>query len=367
MTAPPPNPDVDVVVNPGQSIQNAVNANPAGTVFLLKSGTHSGQQVQPKNGQTFLGEAGTVLDGNGKAYAFSSGADDVTIRNLTVTDYAPPNQFGAIEPAWKEGHRWLIEDVEVSYSRHVGIKIAGDGMVIRRVYAHHNGQYGIAGPNTSNWLIEDSEISYNNTGGFDPLNDAGGTKFLTSEGAVFRNNHVHHNYGIGIWFDYNNRNALIENNLVEDNEVAGIHYEISYDGLIRNNTVRRNGDDSTDRFSRSGILVYASSGVEITGNVLSGNDQGITALDDNRGTGAYGPFRVTDLWVHDNDVTMQQGATGLGDWTGTGNIFTTAANNRFDRNTYRISGNSQPFWHGSRVSESTWKSKGQDPNSTFIR
>jgi hypothetical protein len=107
--------------------------------------------------------------------------------------------------------------------------------------------------------------------------------------------------------------------------------------------------------------------VEIVGNTLSDNDQGITALDDNRGSGAYGPFEVTDLWVHDNDVTMQRGATGLGDWTDSGNIFKSTANNRFDRNTYRIAGNSNPFWHGSRVTESTWKGAGQDPNGVFIR
>jgi parallel beta-helix repeat protein len=129
----------------------------------------------------------------------------------------------------------------------------------------------------------------------------------------------------------------------------------------------RNGDGSTDRFSRSGILVFASSGVEISGNTLSGNDQGIVGLDDNRGTGDYGPFRVTDLWVHDNDVTLQRGGSGLGDWTGSGTVFTGAANNRFDRNTYRIAGNAKPFWHGNLVNETTWQSKGYDPNGTFIR
>jgi parallel beta-helix repeat protein len=368
VSAPPPPPSgVDVEISPGQSIQAAVNANPAGTVFLLKSGTHTGQKVDPKNGQVFVGEAGTVLDGNGASYAFSSTADDVVIRNLKVTDYAPTGTFGAIEPVWQQGDRWLIEDVEVSYSTAVGIKIAGDGMVVRRVHVHHNGRYGLAGSNTTNWIVEDSEISYNNTGRHDPLHDAGGMKFVRADGAVFRGNHVHNNYGIGIWFDYNNRNIVIENNLAEDNEVAGIHYEISYDAHIRGNTVLRNGDGSTDRFSRSGILVFASSGVEISGNTLSGNDQGIVGLDDNRGTGDYGPFRVTDLWVHDNDVMMQRGGTGLGDWTGSGTVFTSEANNRFDRNTYRIAGNAKPFWHGSLVNETTWQSKGYDPNGTFIR
>ena len=360
----PPNPDVDVEISPGQSIQNAVDANPAGTTFLLKSGIHRRQRVRPKDGNTFLGELGTVLDGEGvTSYAIRSGADNVTIRGLRVTGYTPSSTFGAIEADWDQGRGWTVEDCEIHHNRAAGVKI-GHEMVFRGNYVHHNGQYGLHGWG-NNALIEDNEISHNNTEGYDPLWDAGGMKLVRSDGLVFRNNHVHSNFGIGVWFDANNIRVTIEDNLIEDNEAAGIYYEISYQAVIRNNRIFRNGDGSADRISRSGIVISESSDVEVYGNTLAGNENGISAMQAERGTGYYGEWLVENLWVHDNDVTMERGASGLADWKGDGGIFN--RNNRFDRNTYRISGNSLPFRYGGRISESTWRSKGQDANSTFLR
>ncbi len=53
----------EVLVGIGDSIQAAVNGNPAGTRFRLASGTHRQQQVTPKDGNTFTGEVGAVLSG----------------------------------------------------------------------------------------------------------------------------------------------------------------------------------------------------------------------------------------------------------------------------------------------------------------
>lgn len=52
-----------VVVYPGENIQTIVDANPAGTTFLLKSGIHWGQTIQGREGDIFQGEDGTVLAG----------------------------------------------------------------------------------------------------------------------------------------------------------------------------------------------------------------------------------------------------------------------------------------------------------------
>jgi parallel beta-helix repeat protein len=361
---PPDAPFDGVVIQPGQSIQAAVNANPAGTRFLIKAGTHRGQQVQPKDRNEFIGESGALLDGEGtKPHAFRSGADYVVIRNLRITGYVPPTEWGAVEADWNDGTHWTVEGCEIFGNTGAGLKIGHD-MVARGNHVHHNGQIGLLG-----WgdraLIEDNEISYNNTEGHDVDWEAGGMKFLVSDGIVFRNNHVHHNTGIGVWFDHNNINSMIEENLIEDNTDAGIYYEISYRATIRNNVVRGNGLGHTG-LSRAGIVISESSDVEVYGNTVSGNAQGITAFQQPRGSGAFGEFLVKNLWVHDNEVTMTSGGTGLGDYTGDGMIF--ERNNRFDRNTYRIAGNSKPFWwSGGAVTENTWQAAGQDTNGTFIR
>ena len=52
-----------VVIHPGESIQEAVSANPPGTAFLIKAGVYRMQSVVPKPGDAFQGEAGTILSG----------------------------------------------------------------------------------------------------------------------------------------------------------------------------------------------------------------------------------------------------------------------------------------------------------------
>jgi len=55
--------ELRVSISPGQSIQDAVDANPAGTTFHIKAGIHRLQQVKPKDGDKFIGESGAILSG----------------------------------------------------------------------------------------------------------------------------------------------------------------------------------------------------------------------------------------------------------------------------------------------------------------
>ncbi|MBT8203244.1 MAG: hypothetical protein KJO87_08065, partial [Acidimicrobiia bacterium] len=54
----------DVAVLPGDDIQAAVDANPPGTTFLIRTGVHRNQSIRPKDGQVFVGEPGAVLNGS---------------------------------------------------------------------------------------------------------------------------------------------------------------------------------------------------------------------------------------------------------------------------------------------------------------
>ncbi|NJL30201.1 MAG: carbohydrate-binding protein [Phycisphaerales bacterium] len=53
----------EVYLNVGDNFQSVVNNNPAGTTYIIKSGVHRQQSVIAKNGDTFLGEYGAVLNG----------------------------------------------------------------------------------------------------------------------------------------------------------------------------------------------------------------------------------------------------------------------------------------------------------------
>ncbi len=58
-----PAPDRGITIAPGENIQTAIDAHPAGTTFLLGAGTHRLQSVRPRSGDVFIGEPDTILNG----------------------------------------------------------------------------------------------------------------------------------------------------------------------------------------------------------------------------------------------------------------------------------------------------------------
>jgi parallel beta-helix repeat protein len=376
-----------VPISPGQSIQAAVNANPAGTQFLIKAGTHVRQMVIPKAGDVFQGEPGAVMDGQGATqWAFrgrngSTWINNVTIRGLKITGYTPLFQDGAISPGDLPGDAtsgWWVDNCEVSYNTQYGIRI-GDNMRITNNNVHHNVVLNIGGA-ANNTVIEGNEIAWGNYTRTGNTNyEAGGTKFSVTDGLVLRNNYVHDNQGGGLHLDTDNINALIEGNRVENNSSEGIVQEIGYRTTIRNNTVTNNGwSDPRGRLYlwNAGIAVHASPDVEIYGNTVSGNMSGIVAIQQNRGSGRFGPHIVQNMYVHDYSVTQptwgrpgdSNAAAGAVQDVGDNGVFSSSRNNRFVHNTYYLGANVRPFeWNNGNRDEATWKSLGQDTNASFNR
>jgi parallel beta-helix repeat protein len=386
-TTPPPPPPPGIPILPGASIQAAVDANPAGTVFLLKSGTHVRQSVMPKDSNTFRGEAGTVLDGeNATAYAFKGWngtrwVQGVRLVNFKFTRYAPPAQLGAIyggDDKTNGTTRWVLDSLEGSYNANLAVRI-GNRMQVLRSNFHHNSTINIGGVGFG-VLVDGIESAYGNDGCVNnPGFESGGSKFAATDSLVVRNSFFHHNCGPGLWVDIDNRWYVLEGNRVEDNYREGIVAEISYAGVIRNNTVARNGLP-VDPYRGNGwgwdagIGIHASSDVEVYGNTLTDNFNGIVALQQNRGSGPYGPYLVQNLNVHDNTVTQRVACTAFdnGCWAGAGvqdvgdNAIFTSRNNRWVHNTYYLSGNPRPFtWSNSTLTPAQWQSAGQDVTGTF--
>jgi parallel beta-helix repeat protein len=387
---PPSSSDSGVAVFPGQSLQAAVDGNPAGTTFILKAGTHQNQTVVPKRGNSFIGEQGTVMDGGlVKNWAFRtpSGAtgsavpDSVTIRGIKITRYIPLRQYGAImaggDAANENANDWTVADCEISYNPvGAGIRV-GNRMKILRNNIHHNGQIGMIGAFGADILIEGNEIAYNNTDGYTMGDEAGGFKITQSTGLIVRNNRSHHNQGPGMWTDYDNINVLYENNLVEDNASAGIFHEISQAAVIRNNTVRRNGLGNYSWLYGAGIQVSTSRNVEVYANTVEENARGIVGIMQNRGTSArYGLMETANLYVHDNRVTMSVVATdanGHGNVTGFStdngdNSYYTSKNNRFVNNNYILGTAPKYFtWQNQQLTEAQWQAYGQDVTGSITR
>jgi parallel beta-helix repeat protein len=300
-------------------------------------------------------------------YAFMGAENDVTIRGLVVEKYAVPAQFGAIQSVVPGdgpiGSRWVVEDSEVRLNHGAGIR-TGEETTVRRVFIHHNGQLGIAGSGGTGGVVEDSEIAENNIAGFRWGWEAGGAKFTETHGLVVRGNFVHDNEGPGLWTDINNYDTLYEFNTVEDNFGPGIFHEISYAATIRDNTVTGNGFGKDTWLWGSGILVAASSDVEIYRNTVTGNADGIGGIQQDREDGPEGPHLLSNMFVHDNTISVEKGQTGIVEDVGNPSVFTDREN-RFESNTYVDTEGRRYAWLGREIDASAWQEQGQDLEGTW--
>lgn len=413
--------NAQVIINPGDDIQLAVNANPSGTTFIIKSGVHRLQDVNPKTGDSFIGEKGTIMNGsmvltnwtfdgtywsiggqtqqgqqggfcvtaypgciyaedlfindlplthvvnlsdvatgtwyfdynNDKVYmkddptgkkveigtarrAFGGSADNVTIKNIVIEKYAIPAQMGAIGDQYP-GKNWIIENNEVRWNHGTGLNADGT-FVYKGNYVHHNGQKGIGGTGKGG-LVDSNEVSYNNWAGYDAGWDGGGSKFANSQNLTVTNNFVHHNTGPGLWTDINNIYTLYEGNLVEDNTDAGIFHEISYDAIIRCNTVRRNGVGFDVWAWGSQIQIAASPNVKVFNNTVevgNGKGNGIFLIQQIRGTGTYGKYVCVNDSVYQNEIYYMGTNGNSGSVGDLGENPKLGTDNYFNGNTFHI-------------------------------
>lgn len=305
-----------VAIGVGDVAQQVVDAHPAGTAYLIKSGTHMRNfSVQPKSGDSFCGESGAVLDGGRSLKsAFSGGASGVTLDSVTVQDYASDRQGAAIQPD-SHASGWVVRNVSALHNGWAGLLVA-DGMQILGGHYNDNDQIGIGGNAATGILLDGldgdlttfdgPELARNHTLHAPCDFEAGGMKW--DEGQVtIRNAHVHDNDCKGLWADINAHDALIEHNLIEDNFAEGIFYEISRSGVIRDNEVYGNGRRASGWFWDGGITVASSSSVDIHSNRLSGNFNGITGTQQDRPDSTPPAHLLDGLHVHDNLICATGG------------------------------------------------------------
>jgi hypothetical protein len=305
-----------VVIGTADDAQNVVDAHPAGTSYLVKAGTHLRNfSVRPKSGDRFCGEAGTVLDGGRSLRtAFSGGGTNVTLDSITVKDYNSGKQGAAIQP---ESHAsgWVVRNVSALHNAWAGLLVA-DGMRILGGHYNDNDELGIGGNEATGILldgldadpttIDGPEMARNHTLHVSCGWEAGGMKWDVGQ-VTIRNAHVHDNDCRGLWADINARGALIEHNLIEHNLAEGIFYEISHDAVIRYNQVYRNGYRAAGWYWDGGITVASSFNVEVYGNRLSGNYNGITGTQQDRPDSTPPAHLLDNYQVHDNLICATSG------------------------------------------------------------
>jgi hypothetical protein len=302
------------------SLQSAVDSTASGGTLNV-SGCSFAERVTINKAMTLIG---ATIDGTGLGVALQEGALTLAADNITVAN------------------------VDVHGSSGAGIRIQASNITIRDSRFHDNVQEGYS-CDADNLTFLRGRIDHNNTARtVDPTWEAGGGK-CHGDNITFDGVESDHNGGPGIWFDqwypspypadrHFNAGATVRNCRVHDNQEAGIFYEVSDGGptgtKIYDNVVWSNGTDQRGWYWDAGILISSSRNVEVYGNTLAWNLDGISVLTQSRGD--QPPGGTTNVYVHHNNVIMgtpvsgdssDKGALAFSqDWSG--GIYDAAANNR---------------------------------------
>jgi hypothetical protein len=330
LTGPSSAPSGAITVAAGDNSSFGDNGLKANTTYWFAPGTHTlgtseFGQIQPAQGDTFIGAPGAVLTGQGRNdSAFDGNATGVTIEYLTIEDFTPPGSQGAVNH--DSGQGWVVSHNTIQDNAPgAGVMIGSQNTVTNNCLTK-NGEYGFSAyvdPSSSaasplthgpaDITVSDNEISYNDTCNFEDVSPnpvpaamgsakcggggegdgcgcAGAGKFWQVQNATVDGNYVHDNYDTGLWADTNNDGFTFKNNYIARNYGPGIMYEISYNALIEDNTFVSNavGEGPTNGGFPTGAIYVSESGgdsrvpnaagittLSISGNVFTNNWSGV--------------------------------------------------------------------------------------------
>jgi hypothetical protein len=199
----------------------------------------------------------------------------------------PANDFGAAisilegAPGSLAGGS-LVEDVIV-HDNHVKGVAAGPGpmglTVMRRVYTYLNGINGLGGrcadaTQSDGILVESCRVHDNSQRTFLPSTDpdyinTGGTgsesKFFVNN-STFNMNWFHDGVGFGLWNDWKHYNCTYSNNVIENEDLAGLFLEMHWGGsYVHHNYFKNNGQGVKGIPNNSFQLGFNSGNLLLTG------------------------------------------------------------------------------------------------------
>ena len=300
-------------------------------------------------------------------YAIRGAAAKVRIEGLDIEKYACEASDGAVDGRSNSGQMsrdWVVQNNVTRLNHGMGIRL-GDAMQVLGNKIMENGQLGVGGGG-SNGVVDGNEIARNNYAGYDYGWEAGGSKFAFTHNLIVRNNYAHDNDGPGLWTDLENENTLYDHNHTSSNREAGILHEVSYHAIIRNNVIENDGFSDlpkTEPWYGAGIIVAASSDVEVYGNTVTNCMNGIVGTQPQRELSHKGtPYLLQNLYVHDNTITQSGGvAAGVVRSGLLGDEVFASRNNRFVNNHFHLTDSRTKYfaWKGTRLSYGEWKAEMQ--------
>lgn len=245
----------------------AIKAHGANTTFFLKAGVHTGNnEMRPKSGSKFIGQAGAILDGENTTkrcffhdpnvipYSAAAPRYVVTLRNLVIRNYASADQECAVmaegtgqgwqsvlsDPADRNG--WLLDHCTFTSNR-AGGAFLGSASTARNCLASQNGQLGFKATGRKVQLLTCRSTANNADRKFNYFWEAGGIKCWNVKELLIDGGEYDHNGGMGAWLDYVWDGNVIRNARFHNNYRAGISIEMAVGAEVTRCTLSRNDTD----------------------------------------------------------------------------------------------------------------------------
>ena len=206
----------------------------------------------------------------------------------------PFPQGGAVSV--RSGHHWVIGGNTICYAKTVGLDCGSEYWDGKRIPdtapedqrlmigGHHlilgntitdNGLCGIAGWNHQGTTIFGNVIARNNRlritkGGSIGWEEYAGIKLHASD-ALIEANLVRDNEAHGIWLDNGYRNARPTRNLVINNRMSGIFIELGTGRCLIDNNIVAGTREKGSFYNGIGVYTHDASGVTVTHNLIMQN------------------------------------------------------------------------------------------------
>ncbi|CAN5777765.1 hypothetical protein BH23CHL7_BH23CHL7_06440 [soil metagenome] len=251
-------------------------------------------------------------------------ASDVTLYAVEVAPGDARAQNGQVHV--RNADRFTMLHSYIHNGGGAGVSIdGGSGHIITASELAYMGQQGLHLPNVRHTLVKDNRIHNNNTDGYDPGWEVGAGKAVRAFRLVFENNEVFDNAGFGLWCDIYCHETIYRGNRIYNNLHAGIHDEVSYDGLVEGNIVYGNDPRRNGWWWPTQILVSSSSGTTVIDNVVAQGWAGITVVSQTRDDWPdIQPYR--DIRLERNTIVDTERLIGWVDPDGIGLFETGRAN-----------------------------------------
>lgn len=176
----------------------------------------------------------------------------------------------------------VVSNARVEKTSGDGASFSGRRVVVRDSVFSDNESVGISGGGLSDSLFTRNKVIGNNTHKYHSGWQAGGVKICWSKNLEFTENLFEKNIaGPGLWLDISVDNVKISQNVFNENEEVGIHYEISTRANITDNLIVRNGTNPSGGSwgIDGGISLSSSNHSVVRGNLFIDNRENIQFRD----------------------------------------------------------------------------------------